>query len=131
MLERTHGQTPIDNHDPVYTGALPPEVLAMLNAAAQRYERTPHAEGVVERHYEPSGRLAIPMISMHDRWDPTVPLFHEDLYAAKVNAAGRGHFLERRVVDRYGHADFSADEVADALTDLRAKVVGKSALAAR
>jgi len=125
VLERTNGRCPIDNLDTVYApalpGLLPPEVLAMINAGAQRYSRPRPTENLFDRYYEPSGQLAIPMISLHDQYDPVVPLFHEDLYAAKVAAMGNSANLEQRVVDRYGHTDFSADEAATALMDLRAK----------
>ena len=40
---------------------------------------------------------------------------HESLYAAKAAAAGYGHNLDLRVIERYGHTDFSADEAAEAL----------------
>ena len=58
------------------------------------------------------------MLSLHTRWDPTVPLFHEELYAAKVAANGDMGLLEQRVIDRYGHCNFSVDEVIQAVLDL-------------
>ena len=86
-----------------------------------------------DRYYEPSGELTIPMIAVHNRFDPVVPLFHEDLYAAKVAAAGYSHNLELRVMERYAHTDFPAgeavDEAAQALMDLRAKVGAGGAMA--
>ena len=56
-----------------------------------------------------------------------VAYMHEALYAAKVAAMGLSHNLEQRVIFRYAHTDFPADEAADeaaqALMDLRAKVL--------
>ena len=127
ILERTNGACPIDNIDTVYDtpypGMLPPEVLQMIKLSAQRYSHAIPTDELFDRYYEPNGRLAVPMISLHNAYDPVVPLFHEDLYAAKVAAAGNSDDLEQRVVERYGHTNFSADEAAEALMDLRAKVI--------
>lgn len=131
VLERTNGACPVDNAETVYEaaapGLLPPEVPAMINANVQRLGRDIPTEELFERHYEPSGRLAIPMIALHNEHDPVVPLFHEILYAAKVAASGRSQMLERRVMPRYAHTDFdaqdAADEAAEALIALRAKAV--------
>jgi pimeloyl-ACP methyl ester carboxylesterase len=131
VLERTNGACPVDNAETVYEeaapGLLPPEVPAMINANVQRLGRDVPTEELFERHYEPSGRLAIPMIALHNEYDPVVPLFHEGLYAAKVAASGRSQMLERRVISRYAHTDFdaqdAANEAAEALIALRAKAV--------
>jgi hypothetical protein len=67
------------------------------------------------------------MITQHNAWDPLVPLYQEDLYAAKVAAMGYSHNLEQRVIERYAHTDFPAEEAVaeatQALADLRLKVV--------
>lgn len=131
VLERTNGACPIDNSETVYEaaapGLLPVEVLAMINANVQRFEREIPTEELFDRYYEPSGRLTIPMITLHNEHDPVVPLFHEGLYAEKVAANGRSYLLERRVFARYAHTDFeaqvAADEAADALMALRAKAL--------
>jgi pimeloyl-ACP methyl ester carboxylesterase len=129
VLERTNGACPIENSGTEYEaaapGMLPTEVLAMINSNVQRFERDTPIEELFERQYEPSGQLTIPMITLHNEFDPVVPLFHEDLYAAKVATCGRSDMLERRVIPRYAHTDFdaqdAADEATDALMALRAK----------
>ena len=67
MLERTGGACPIDNYDTVYEaagpGLMPTEVLDMINAAVQRYDRSRPTDELFDRYYEPSGELTIPMIS--------------------------------------------------------------------
>ena len=133
VLDRTNGACPVDNFDTVYEavapGLLSPEVLGMINAAVQRYDRERPADDLFDRHYEPSGELPVPMLALHNGYDPVVPLFHEGLYAAKVAAAGNSHLLEQRVVERYGHTNFTADEAAEGLMDLRAKVITSSSVA--
>ncbi len=123
VLERTEDRCPIDNFDTEYAaaipGTLPPEVLAMVNAGAQRYSRSRPTENLFDRHYEPSGELTVPMITLHNRYDPVVPAFHETLYATRVADAGNAANLVQVFTERYGHTDFSADEAAAALLDLR------------
>jgi len=96
----------------------------MINAGAQRYDRARPTENFFGKHYEPSGELVVPMVSLHNRWDPVVPLFNEDIYGAKVETAGNSINLEQQIFDRYGHTNFSATEAADALMLLRTKVLG-------
>lgn len=135
-LERTGGACPMDNYDTVYEaaapGLLPLEVLAMVNAAVQRYDRSIPTDELFDRYYEPTGELTIPMIAVHNAFDPVVHKYQEDLYAAKVQAMGYGHNLEQRVIERYGHTDFPAAEAApeavQALMDLRLKVVSEGSV---
>ena len=137
VLERTNGACPVDNFDTEYVaagpGLLPPDLLVMINAYVQRYDRSIPTDELFDRYYEPSGELTVPMIAVHNRHDPVVPLFHEDLYAAKVAAAGYSHNLELRVMERYAHTDFPAneavDEAAEALMDLREKVFAGGTMA--
>lgn len=136
VLERTGGACPFDNMDTdyaaIYPGLLPQEVIDMINAAVQRHDRSIATDELFERYYEPSGRLTIPMIAVHNEFDPVVPLFAQALYAAKVEAMGYGHNLETRVITRYAHTDFPAveavEDAAAALMDLRSKVIGANEL---
>ena len=118
MLARTHGQSFFDNADVVYTGPLPPALLADLNAHVARYHVGPGAAVLMRNYYEPTGRLFIPMLALHTSRDPVVPLFHEDVYRGLVAAAGNSERLQQRVDDRYGHAAFPPDEVIAAFEDL-------------
>ncbi|MEN8006196.1 MAG: hypothetical protein ABFS42_04235 [Candidatus Krumholzibacteriota bacterium] len=137
VLERTNGACPVDNFDTEYvaadTGLLPPDLLAMINAYVQRFDRSIPTDELFDRYYEPSGQLTVPMIAVHNRHDPVVPLFHEGLYAAKVAAAGYSHNLELRVMERNAHTDFpaneAADEAAEALMDLRVKALAGGTMA--
>ncbi|RKZ14191.1 hypothetical protein DRQ53_12105 [bacterium] len=124
ILERTHGACPFDNFDRVYAGELPPHILGFVNASVQRYDRSIPVDELFDRYYEPNGRLAVEMIALHLRWDPIVPLFAEDIYAAKVAATGNSHLLEGRVLNLYGHTtEIPVPDVIQAFADLRAKVV--------
>ena len=130
VLERTNGAIPYDKCDKGYGGVLPPEVIAFVNAAVQRYCRSIPTDELFDRYYEPNGRLAIEMIALHLRWDPIVPLFAEDLYAAKVAAMGNSPLLEGRVLDIYGHTlEIPLPDIIQAFTDLRGKVMTEAPVA--
>src|SRR5262245_31673401 len=67
--------------------------------------------------YETSGRLAVPLVTIHTGGDPVVPFWHEQLYSFKVDPIGKGSFLGRPV-DRYGHCHFTTRELLSAFTRL-------------
>jgi len=126
FFDRTHRHSLFDNHDVVYDalapGLLPQPLLDDLNAKVARWSSTPDAESWLRRHYEPTGILAVPLLTMHTVADPVVPYFHEDLYRAKVQAAGRLAYLLQRPKTDYGHTGFTAAEVFQAFQDLVAWV---------
>ena len=139
VLDRTGGDCPIDNADTVYEpvlpGYLPDDVLWYINNMIPRYDRSVPKEGLFDRYYEPTGDLRIPMVAVHHEHDPVVPLFEEHLYAAKVAAMGCSQNHELRVVPRFAHTDFPADEAAEeaaqALMDLRLKALAGGAVLTR
>ena len=111
LLNRTHGQSFFDNTRTVYTGNLPPELLADLNAHVVRYSEGPAAANLFEKEYGPSGDLRVPLVSLHTSLDPVVPIFHEDLYRSLVEAHGGTANLHQTRVERYGHLNFTAEEL--------------------
>jgi pimeloyl-ACP methyl ester carboxylesterase len=114
LLERTHGQSFFDNTQTVYTGNLPPELLADLNAQVERYSEGQAAARLLEKYYDPTGDLRIPMVSLHTTLDPVVPIFHEDLYRSQVEAHGELADLLQIRIDRYGHVAFTPEEIVSA-----------------
>jgi len=140
LQARTHGHSLFGNDETVYTsGTLPPETVAFINASVRRYSIAPDAAAYLDHNYETSGRLLVPAITLHMRWDPIAPLFHEVVYAEKVAANGRPDLLEQRTIDKYGHPgappigdEILAPEIADAFDDLvdRAKPASQAESAA-
>jgi pimeloyl-ACP methyl ester carboxylesterase len=108
VFDRTHSHMPVDNTDRVYTGALPPAWLEELNASVPRYQRTPDAEAYLSHYVEPTGDLGIPLLTLHNALDPSVPIFHEDVYEGLVAAEGDPDMFVRRTVTTplYGHCTF-------------------------
>jgi predicted esterase len=132
MLELTHGQTPFDNAGTVYelgTSVLPqpyvdPALKPMITGSNVKVERVSFgeaAENYLVRNFTPSGDLRIPVITIHNRWDPVVPAFHESALAAIVDAAGRGDMLEQRYVDTYGHCAIPVARMVEAFQDVAAR----------
>ena len=122
FLSHTHDHVYFDNSGTVYTGALPQPLLDDLNARVARFSATPDAANFLNRDYQPTGRLSIPVLTMHTSRDPLVPACHETAYHDLVAAAGRGDFLSQRLIDRYGHFTFTDDELQRGFDDLVAWV---------
>jgi hypothetical protein len=124
LLDRTHGHSPFDNTTTVYgSAALPPALLAHLNATVDRFSSTPDAVNYLRHYYQPTGDIRIPVLTLSNRLDPVSAPFHEPSYAATVSAAGNaGKLSQRRSVNLYGHCVFTVGEQVRAFTDLAAWV---------
>jgi len=72
----------------------------------------------LQQYGEPSGAIRVPLISMYTSRDPVVPSFHEDLLAQ----ASAGPMLVQRQTQRFGHVNFSVDELMSNFDDLVAWV---------
>jgi pimeloyl-ACP methyl ester carboxylesterase len=118
LNNRTHGQGFFDNSDTQYTGALPPELLQVINAGVERFAASPSALNYLEHFYNPSGVLRIPMLTLATSHDPVIPGFHQISYRDAVAAAGASEFLVQREIERYGHLTFTPEELAQAFNDL-------------
>ena len=125
LLDRTHGHSPYDNRATVYTLGTPviadPRLagaIAAANAGVARYDIAPDARNVLEKYYVPTGALRIPVVTVHNLWDPLVPYFHETALASAVNAAGASSMLLQRAVPNYGHCNFSAPLMVESFRTL-------------
>jgi len=117
VVDRTHGHSPYDNRETVYTmgtpavpdPALVPLIASMIaasNAGVTRYDITPDAQNYLDKYYVPTGDLKIPVVSVHNFWDPLVPFFHEPALAQAAASAGASGMLLQRGVPNYGHCNF-------------------------
>jgi pimeloyl-ACP methyl ester carboxylesterase len=117
---------PFNNSETVYTASSIPlipapmlaAVLVSINANAPRMSGDPSALNYTARNFTPSGALQIPTITMHNRWDPLVPFFHEPMLTDRVTAAGANGLLVQRTKLEYGHCNFTVPEQMQAITDL-------------
>jgi len=120
--QRLGGQ-PYDNIGRVYHGSLDD---AALNAGVARISADAGArEGLSA--FETSGRLTMPLATLHTTGDPIVPAAQSERYAAKVAAAGAAGLLDSQTVSRYGHCTFQRSEVLNAF----GTVVARARTAAR
>ncbi|MGE3509341.1 MAG: alpha/beta hydrolase family protein, partial [Vicinamibacterales bacterium] len=79
-----------------------------LNAQVARFTAAPRALAAL-RPYRTTGKLSIPLFTLHTTGDDVVPIRQELLYLLKYEPSGRGLFLPIPV-SRYGHCNFTADE---------------------
>ena len=68
LMQRTHGQGFFDNTATVYTGNLPLDLLADLNARIRRYSDGAAATQFLDKNYKPTGDLRVPMVGVQRQW---------------------------------------------------------------
>jgi pimeloyl-ACP methyl ester carboxylesterase len=108
LIERVNAKLPYDNTQRVYRVTVADDgtnayLSQQLNATVDRLEGDPAALNFFLRNYEPTGKIGIPVLTLHTTRDPAIPIWHEGLYAAKVAAAGRSSLLRQYPVDAWGH----------------------------
>lgn len=70
----------------------------------------------------PSGRVRMPVLSVHTTGDGLVPVQHENAYRDAVTGAGRAGLLRQAFVARQGHCTFTAAELVAAVHALDHRV---------
>jgi hypothetical protein len=115
LLQRTHGHNFYDNQRTVYSGSAND---AALNAGVQRFSSDPAGVNYIGKYYTPTGKLLVPMLTLHTTQDPTVPFSQEALYAGAAAAAGSSGFLVQQSVNRFGHCNFKPEEITNAVQSL-------------
>lgn len=113
----TLGGFPYGNRLRWYTGSS--DDLA-LNLAVPRVDASPVALLTMVGQYNTTGVLARPLVTLHTLRDQQIPYWHEDLYALKTLLSGA--YLTRHYnipVDRYGHCNFTPDEMLYAFFVMR------------
>jgi pimeloyl-ACP methyl ester carboxylesterase len=118
--KRTLNGQPFDNLDRLYGS----DNDSALNLGVQRFEAQPTALSEVQADYETSGLLTRPLVSMHTKYDPFVPYWHEALYQNKTTQHGLAGNYIGITFERYGHVNFTAQEVSDNFDFLVDRVKG-------
>jgi len=119
----TLGGQPYDNHNRIYLGS---SNDLLLNLRVERYTGSPAALAAVAGHYETSGFLKMPIVTLHTTGDPIIPYWHEPLYTLKTLADGT---LLQRInlpVSAYGHCAFSSGDVLAAFALMVLRETGLS-----
>jgi pimeloyl-ACP methyl ester carboxylesterase len=105
--EKLGGQ-PYDNFTRQYKGS---SNDTALNANVARFKAENKALQEVEAHYQTSGNLTRPLVIMHTTGDPIVPYQHQLLYQKKVLQIEKQTMLSAIAVERYGHCNFTREEI--------------------
>jgi pimeloyl-ACP methyl ester carboxylesterase len=101
------------------------------NALVERFAAEQRALSELKK-YETDGKLQVPVVTIHNLFDPIVPFQQELAYQQKVEAAGAGDFLTAYPVplgSPFGHCVFTLQEVQGALALLLSEVNQQAALA--
>jgi fermentation-respiration switch protein FrsA (DUF1100 family) len=112
-----------DNRDTVYQidsdPALSPDEIA-LNATVLRVTQDPQGRRPSGLANIPpiSGRLPIPVLSLHTIGDLFVPFSMEQIYARRAAAEGASDLLVVRAIRDHAHCGFAVPEEAAAFADL-------------
>lgn len=110
-LIRTAGGIPYDNRFTFYVGFT--NNLA-LNKGVERIRGNPDAERYARAFYQTTGDLKRPLVTLHTTLDPTVPFEHELIYSGLVALQRKHRFLTTLPVQRYGHCNFTTNEILNA-----------------
>jgi hypothetical protein len=109
----TAGGIPYDNRSTAYVGSTND---AALNAEVERVESDGRARAYARRFYQPIGNLHAPLVTLHTTLDEVVPFQHEVSYSNLVAQKHKSALLSILPVARYGHCNFTAQEVFQAFT---------------
>ncbi|HIP96234.1 MAG TPA: hypothetical protein EYH32_03345 [Anaerolineae bacterium] len=115
------GGQPYDNSRRLYRGS---DNDLRLNRSVPRFQADPAVIAEIEAHYQTSGDLSVPLVTLHTLGDPIVPYWHELLYNRKIATNGDVALHTNIPSLRYGHCNFTAAEVLLAFAVLVYRVTG-------
>ena len=107
----TTGGIPYDNRFTFYVGFT--NNLA-LNRGVERIRGNGDAERYAQEFYQTTGKLNRPLVTLHTTLDPSVPFKHELIYSGLVTTQRKNQFLIVLPVQRYGHCNFTSNEILSA-----------------
>lgn len=119
---QTLGGFPFGNEETAYAGSRDD---ADLNARIVRVSADPAAIAEMRARYDTTGRIERPLVTIHTTLDSQVPYFHAALYEEKCvreGSQGTRHF--HFPVERFGHCNFTPEEVLGAFVFLLGLVEG-------
>lgn len=96
-----------------------------LNRKVERFDADPATIGEIAASYQTAGNPSVPIVTLHTFQDPAVPYWHAPLYGWKVWQNDAQAFHTNIPIPRYGHCNFTAQEVLIAFGLLAAQVSGK------
>ncbi|MFE6195826.1 hypothetical protein [Streptomyces sp. NPDC057838] len=112
---RLGGRNPFSNKGVVYSGS---HDDAALNAGVERFSADPTAVRDLSWDSDLTGRVSIPVLTLHAIDDPTAFVEHEAAYRATLRGAHRDRYLVQTFTDEHEHSELSAAEYATAVAAL-------------
>ncbi|MEO8081284.1 MAG: hypothetical protein ABI641_12185 [Caldimonas sp.] len=117
--KRAGGGNPFGNEGVHYQGSAGD---AALNAAVLRYRADPAAKAMFAADTDPTGRIGVPVLSMHAIDDPTAFVELESTFRDTMAAGGSADRLVQVVTDDHEHSYLSDAEYVAAMAALLAWV---------
>lgn len=112
---QTGGKSPFGNATVRYLGSADD---AALNAAVPRFPADAQALATFAADVEPSGRIGVPVLTVHAIHDPIAAVEMEDLFRRKMEAAGTADHLVQVFSDHRDHSYLSDPTYTAALAAL-------------
>jgi pimeloyl-ACP methyl ester carboxylesterase len=118
---RLGGRNPFSTLDVRYTGTADDRAL---NAGVARYRPDPAALAELAEDSDPTGRVEVPVLTLHGIGDPMAFVEHESAYRETIERAGRSALLAQVFTTESEHRFLSTPEYLAALDALVAWVEG-------
>ncbi|HKJ44422.1 MAG TPA: alpha/beta hydrolase [Balneolales bacterium] len=112
------GGEPFDNSKIFYHGTGSGESDLLLNQHIPRFRADSTAIRNIDQYYQTTGKLQIPLVTIHNTGDPIVPYFHEPLYEQKIVRQGSSSLHVNIPVNSYGHCNFTTADLLGAFSAL-------------
>ncbi|MEW2450822.1 hypothetical protein AB0896_25230 [Streptomyces parvulus] len=119
VSNRLDGRNPWSNRGVRYSGSHDDKAL---NAGVERFSADPAARRDLSYDSDLTGRVDLPVLTLHAIDDPTAFVEHEAAYRATLNGAGRGRNLVQTFTKESEHSSLSDSEYANSITALDAWV---------
>ncbi|MCP9949729.1 DUF6351 family protein [Actinomadura madurae] len=115
VSNRLGGRNPFSNRGVRYDGSNDDKAL---NAGVARFSADPTARRDLSYDSDLTGRIPLPVLTLHAIHDPQVFVEHEAAYRSTVRAAGRGENLVQTFTTETEHSTLSNAEYANSLAAL-------------
>ena len=115
VTNRLGGRNPFSNEGVWYSGSHDDKAL---NAGVERFTADPTAVRDLSYDSDLTGKVSIPILTMHAIDDPTAFVEHEAAYRATLEGAHRDRYLVQTFTRESEHSDLSNAEYANSITTL-------------
>ncbi|MFE1014263.1 hypothetical protein ACFW4M_23600 [Streptomyces sp. NPDC058794] len=115
VANRLGGRNPFSNRGVRYSGSHDDKAL---NAGVARFSADPTARRDLSYDSDLTGKVSLPVLTLHAINDPTAFVEHEAAYRATLRGAGRGGNLVQTFTDEHEHSSLSDAEYANSLAAL-------------